>query len=253
MRRRNNLPSVLVTALCAVFIESVGIVSVAMADNHDALGATLIVGAGQTFVGGNDSGFNIDGNVNEYNVEIESDLRDSLYYNVEYTKGLGNFKQTTGSYSAFDRDIVTGKVGMSFQTDAGPALLTLTPYTGFSYLEADNKFTLGGTNVRSGQNTMYVPLGLKAMAHVEDISVGVELTGMYKFKDDQRVIPLDINQSSKDRITIQAEVPVRFHITDSAFIELKYAHRRDDFRQVGGGREAIIFEHKFIGGYGLSF
>ena len=248
MKRRINLPSLLVAALCAV-----GVASPSMADHHEGLGATLIVGAGHTFVGGNDSGFNIDGNVDEYNVEIESNLTNTFYYNIEYTKGLGNFKQTTGSYSAFDRDIITGKVGMSFQTDAGPALLTLTPYTGFSHLEADNKFTLGGTNVRSGQNTMYVPLGIKAMAHVEDISMGVELTGMYKFRDDQRVIPLDLDQSSKDRISIQAEVPVRFHITDSAFIELKYAHRRDDFRQVGGGREAIIFEHKFIGGYGLRF
>jgi hypothetical protein len=248
MNRRLAFSSILFTALC-----SFGVVTATHADEREGLGATLIVGAAQSFVGGNDSGFNIDGNVNEYNAEIESDLFDPLYYNVEYTKGLGNFKQTTGSYAAFDRDIVTGKIGMSFQTNAGPAVLTISPYTGFSYLAADNKFTLGGTNVRSGQDSFYVPLGFKALVHADDISVGVEVAGMYKFKDDQRVIPLDLDQSSKDTVSLQAEVPVRFHITDASFIELKYTHRRDDFRQVGGTREADIFEHKFGAGYGVSF
>jgi len=248
MRSRLMLPSFIASALCVL-----GLAGPLQADHHDSTGPTMIIGAGQSWVSGVDSGFDIDGDLNEYHIEIESNFSCELYYNLEYTRSYGNFEQTTGTFSSFERDLVTAKIGKNYDGGEGLAGWTLSPYIGLSYLGADNKFPLGGVNVRSGQDTLYIPFGVKALYHGDDVSGGIEITGLYKFEDDQRVIPLGVNQTSKDTMSLQMEVPVRVHLTDSSFAEFKYVHRRDDFRQSGGARAADVNEHKLIAGYGFRF
>lgn len=245
MRTRFMLPSFIISALCAV-----SIAVPLQADDHNSDGPTIIVGAGKSSVYGGDSGFDIDGDLDEFHIELESNFTDMLYYNLEYTMSSGTFEQTTGTYSSFDRELITGKIGVNIESMCD---WTISPYVGLSYLEADNKFPLGGANVRSGQDTLYVPFGVKALRHGNDYTAGLEVTGLYKFDDDQHVIPLGVNQSSKDTLTVQIEVPVRLHLTDTSFAEFKYVHRRDEFRQSGGARSADVNENKIIAAYGFQF
>lgn len=245
MRTRMILSSFIATAMCVV-----GAPTLSQADDHNSDGPTIIVGAGKSSVYGGDSGFDIDGDLDEYHIEVESNFTDMLYYNLEYSVSSGTFEQTTGTYSSFDRELITGKLGVNIESMCD---WTISPYVGLSYLEADNKFPLGGTNVRSGQDTLYVPFGVKALRHGEDFTAGFEITGLYKFDDDQHVIPLGVNQTSKDTLTVQLEVPVRVHLTDSSFAEFKYIHRRDEFRQSGGTRSADVNENKIIAAYGFRF
>ena len=195
------------------------------------------IGFGITDVEGQDSGFPLDGEIDNPTIFYGLDVGNGLTFDARFGVGDGEFKLTTGEKTDYESTTIALRLGWSFCWSESCAL-KIKPYFGYNRFSSENKLTAFGTAVKVDQERTKIPVGAEISLTQGRNEFGVDFQMGYKLDENQDIAALGVDQDSDSEWAPGGELYARHTFPSRVFLQAECNYVEDDFEESGGGRSA---------------
>ncbi|MAV49514.1 MAG: hypothetical protein CME93_00990 [Hyphomonadaceae bacterium] len=209
----------------------------AMTAHSEGMTHEIGVGLATSDVGGQDSGFALDGDIYTPTFYYGLSLPSGLAFDARLGLGDGEFTLTTGEKTDYESTRLDLRVGKSYCLSEA-CDWKIEPYLGFNSFSSENKLTAFGTAVEVDQDRRKIPLGAEVSFAAGANEFGIDIQLGYKFDESQKIAALAVDQDAKNDWTPAVEIFARHTFSNNVFLQAEASYVEDDFEESGGPRSA---------------